>query len=72
MLLKGEYQDDAADQSRKGNEYITAHLQDTVDEEYLSQDQDNAKSNQDDLFERCFGLAFNEAENRDKGEEYSR
>ena len=71
-FLKSEYQNDPAHQPGKGQELIAAYLQLAVDEQHLPQDQENGKSYQDDLFERGFCLAFDEAKNRDEGEEYPR
>jgi hypothetical protein len=72
MFLKGKDQDDAAQQTRKAKELAAVHFKHAVHKKDLSKDQDDAKGDQDDLFNDGFGLAFDEAENGDKEEEYPR
>ena len=68
IFLKGEDQDNAAEQAGEANELMAIDGEGAVHKEDLSQDQQERGAEDYVAADRGFGSAFKKTENRDKGE----
>lgn len=71
VLLESQDQYDAADQAGDADKFLAFYRQSTAHEEYLGQDQQKGKDDDDNLANKFFRFAFQQADNGDEGEENS-
>ena len=71
IFLESQDQNDTADQAGDADKFLALYRQFTAHEEYLGQDQQKGKNDNDNLANKFFRLAFQQAEDRDEGEENS-
>jgi hypothetical protein len=69
ILLKGENQNNAAEQAGEADELVVIDGQGAVHKEDLAEDQQERGTNDHVAADRGFGSAFKETENGDKGKE---
>lgn len=71
VLLESKDQNDPTDQAGDADKLLAFYRQSTAHEEYLGQDQQKGKDDNDNLANKPFRLAFQQAEDGDEGEENS-
>ena len=71
VLLESEDQDDTTDQAGDADKFLALYRQFTAHEEYLGQDQQKGRNDNDNLANKFFRLAFQQAEDGNEGEENS-
>ena len=71
VLLESQDQNDTTDQAGNADEFLALYRQFTAHEEYLGQDQQKGKDDDDNLADKFFRFAFQQAEDGNEGEEKS-